>query len=88
MTIYDYEPAVAFVVLRPYILRVMFADGLVRDVDLESELHGEVFEPLKDPAYFAQGFLEMGAVEWPNGASFAPEFMYRAGRVIAEAQPA
>jgi hypothetical protein len=85
-----YELAVGVVVLKPYVLRVLFADGLVREIDLEKELRGEAFEPLKDPEFFAQATLDqrMGVVTWPNGADFAPEFMYRAGRVIAEAQPA
>jgi hypothetical protein len=86
---YEYEPVVGVVVLRPYVVRVMFADGLVREIDLEPELRGEVFEPLKDPAFFAQVRLEpeMGVLEWPNGADFAPEFIYRAGTILAEPQP-
>jgi len=32
--------------LRDYVLRVEFTDGVVKDVDLEGELHGEIFEPL------------------------------------------
>ncbi len=84
----SYELAVGAVVLRPYVLRVPFADGLVRQIDLEGELRGEIFEPLKDPTYFAKASLDprLGVVTWPNGADFAPEFLYRAGRVIAEAQ--
>ncbi len=90
MAIYDHERAVGLVVLRPYVIRVMFADGMVRDVNLEPEFRGPVFEPLKDPAFFAQARLDtrMGVVTWPNGADFAPEFMYHAGCVLAEAQPA
>lgn len=40
---------------------------------------GEVFEPLKDPAFFRRVRLnpETGTVEWPNGADLAPEFLYR-----------
>jgi hypothetical protein len=64
--------------LRDYWLRLEFDDGVVRDVDLSNELHGEVFEPLRDPAFFAQVTVnpETGTVEWPNGADFAPEFLY------------
>jgi hypothetical protein len=77
------------VVLRPFVIRVMFADGSVRDVDLEDKLRGPIFEPLKDPLYFARAFLdELGAVEWPSGASIAPESLYRAGKVLAEAPSA
>jgi hypothetical protein len=65
-------------VLRPYILELTFSDGTHGEVDLEGELYGEVFEPLRDPAYFAQGELDavIGTVVWPNGADFSPEFLY------------
>ncbi|HVG44022.1 MAG TPA: DUF2442 domain-containing protein [Longimicrobium sp.] len=70
--------------LRGYSLRLEFSDGTVRDVDLSDELHGEVFEPLRDPALFAQVTVnpETGTVEWPTGADFAPEFLSRAGREV------
>ena len=65
-------------VLRPYVLELAFSDGTHGEVDLESELHGEVYEPLRDPAYFALGELDavIGTVVWPNGADFSPEFLY------------
>ena len=47
-------------------------------MDLETELEGEVFEPLKDVAYFQQFSVhpDLHTVIWPNGADFAPEFLY------------
>lgn len=62
----------------PYTLEVTFADGTCREVDVEAELWGEMFEPLRDPAFFAQVSVdhELGTVVWPNGADFAPEFLY------------
>jgi len=52
-----------------------FEDGLQGELDLGPEIYGEVFEPLKDPAYFAQ-FVVEHTLTWSNGADFAPEFLY------------
>ena len=62
-----------------------FSDGVKGEVDLLDELHGEVFEPLKDTAYFEQLRVhpELRIVVWPNGADFAPEFLRSALRVAA-----
>lgn len=64
-------------VLRPYVLEVTFQDGLTREVDVELALKGSAFEPLKDPAFFAQATVnhDIHTVVWPNGANFAPEFL-------------
>jgi hypothetical protein len=69
---------VAVRVPRPYVLDVTFDDGTRRQVDLEPELWGEVFAPLRDPVLFAQVEVdpELGTVVWPNGADLAPEFLY------------
>jgi len=70
---------VAVEVLAPYGLRVTFDDGLVRDVDYGPRLAasvGPMFEPLKDPAFFAQAFVADGTVSWPNGADIAPETLH------------
>lgn len=53
-------------------LRLTFDDGVVRDVDLSSELWGPMFEPLRDPAYFAQVVVDHGTVLWPNGVDLDP----------------
>ena len=37
-----------------HVLRLHFSDGRVGDVDLTDRLRGPVFEPLKDPARFAE----------------------------------
>lgn len=72
------EIVIGAVVLRPYVLEVTFDDGAVRQVDIEPVLWGEVFEPLRDPEFFAQVTVdpEIGTVVWPNGADLAPEFLY------------
>lgn len=66
--------------LGDYRLWVEFNDGTRGEVDLEGRLYGEVFAPLKDPKLFAQARLdpEVDTVVWPNGADFAPEFLYEA----------
>ncbi len=74
------EEVIRVKVIRPYVLEVQFSDGKCREVDLKDELHGEVFEPLIDPEFFAQATVEGGTVAWPNGADFAPEFLYHGGR--------
>ena len=58
-----------------------FRDGSSGEIDLEPELRGEVFEPLRDIEAFRQFRLDGGGLEWPNGASFAPEFLHDNVRV-------
>jgi len=65
--------------LGDYRVRLRFSDGTEGEIDLQSELWGEVFEPLKDTARFAEFVLneELETIVWPNGADFAPEFLYQ-----------
>lgn len=63
---------VAVEVLPPYGIPVTFDDGVVHDTELARELWGPIFEPLKDPAYFAQVRVEDGDVVWPNGLDLDP----------------
>lgn len=71
--------------LGEYKLRLRFSNGDEGVVDLADELHGEVFEPLRDPAFFSTAYLTSRTVEWPNGADFAPEFLYEKARLFASA---
>lgn len=59
-------------------LWLRFADGLAGEINLRAELWGDMFEPLLDPAVFQAGQVDedLGTVVWPNGADFAPEFLY------------
>jgi hypothetical protein len=62
-----------------YTVHVRFEDGTAADVDLSYLLdYGGVFEPLRDPAYFAQlrADAEAGTIVWPNDADIAPETLY------------
>lgn len=64
--------------LEGYVLRLGFSDGSRRDVDLEPELWGPVFEPLRDPAAFRQVAVddELGTIVWPNGADMDPDVLH------------
>ena len=68
-----------------YVLWLRFRDGTAGEIDLESQLHGAVFEPLRDPAVFRQFAVhpEFQTLVWPNGADFAPEFLHDNVRVTA-----
>ena len=61
-----------------YRIRLHFADDACGIVDLEGELWGEVFEPLKRLSRFREFRVdaEMNTIVWPNGADLAPEFLY------------
>ena len=61
-----------------HVLHLRFDDGLEGDVDLEDEMWGEVFEPLKEPEAFRRFELdrELNTVTWVTGADLAPEFLY------------
>jgi hypothetical protein len=63
-----------------YTIHLTFNDGLEAVVDFGRWLHGPVFEPLQDPAYFQRFFVEAGTVTWPNGADIAPETLYEAAK--------
>jgi hypothetical protein len=64
--------------LRDYQLWLRFNDTSEGIVDLEGELWGTMFEPLKDLTLFCQVRLnkEFSTVVWPNGADLAPEFLH------------
>ena len=63
-------------------LRLTFEDGSVGDVDFSERDWRGVFEPLRDPAYFALVSVDAqaGTVVWPSGADLAPETLYEAAR--------
>lgn len=60
------------------LLRLAFNNATRKTVDVGPLLNGPVFEPLRDPAYFARAELDRmcGTVTWPNGADFAPEALH------------
>ena len=71
--------------VRGYVIWLRFNDGAEGEVDLEDELEGEVFGPLKDLSLFQKFRVdsEMETVVWENGADLAPEFLYENMTVLA-----
>lgn len=79
----NYLPVVVGVaVVGDQVLRLLFSDGTVGDVDFSAERWAGVLEPLNDPEYFAQVTVdaEAGTVVWPNGIDLAPEPLYEQAR--------
>jgi len=69
---------VSVVASEPYVVRVVFSDGEVRDVDIEPLLEGAVFRPLRDGDEFARVGVDeqTGAIAWPSGADLDPDVIY------------
>lgn len=67
--------------LEAYRLKLKFNNGVEGIVDLEKELYGEVFEPLRDVELFKQVFCTTRTIEWPNTADFAPEFLLKIAKL-------
>lgn len=70
-------------------LQLTFNDGTSSTVNVAPLLEGPVFEPLKDPDYFARAELDLvaGTVVWPNGADFAPEALYELATEVQSTIP-
>jgi len=72
-------------------LRVGFSDGSIGERDFSATVarDGEMVRPLKDSAFFARIFVELGALTWPNGFDLDPialhDRMAAAGELRREA---
>ncbi len=64
--------------MRDYTIWVRFNDDAEGEIDLEAELEGEVFGPLRNLEKFKSFHVdpETCTVVWENGADFAPEFLH------------
>ncbi len=61
--------------LGEYKIWLSFSDGAKGEIDLSSELYGQLFEPLKDKNIFKTFKLEGHTISWNNEADFAPEYL-------------
>lgn len=71
--------------LHDYVIWLRFNNGAEGEIDLESELEGEVFGPLKDIDVFKSFRVdpELETIVWENGADLAPEFLHENMKVLA-----
>lgn len=67
-----------FTIVGNYTLRVRFDDEAERVIDFQPVLHGRLFGPLRDLAFFNQVRLdpEIHTLVWPNDADFDPATLY------------
>jgi hypothetical protein len=69
-------------IARPgHTVRIVFADGEVRDVDITPLLGTPAFAPLRDPALFERVAIDeqTGTIVWPGDVDLDPDVIY-AGR--------
>jgi len=66
-----------------YKLLLTFENGVVKLVDMEQYLDGEIFEPLKDIDYFKTVRVnpDIDTIVWDNDADVSPDFLYEIGVV-------
>lgn len=62
-----------------YQLALRFSDGAsgVFDFTQFVDAGTPMTEPLRDPAFFARHYIELGALAWPNGLDFSAGSLYR-----------
>lgn len=78
--------------LHDHLVRLRFADGVHKTVDLDPYLHGPVFGEVRDDAATFAALKvdpEAGTIVWPNGADLAPDVLYEgrpSARMEAEAR--
>lgn len=61
-----------------YQLLLRFSDGAQGVFDFSGFVGArtEMTEPLRDPAFFARHFIQLGALGWPNGLDFSAGSLY------------
>jgi len=72
----DFIKVVSATHIEDFKITLEFNDGVKGTIDFKNELWGDVFTPLLDVSLFKKFTLSYGVLSWPNGADFAPEFLY------------
>lgn len=64
--------------LEGFKLLLTFSNGKQKVFDVEPHLFGEVFEPLRQRAFFERVSVDplLGTITWPNGADFCADVLY------------
>ena len=62
----------------PYTLELKFNDGMIKKINFEKVLYGEMYSPLRDPDLFNRVSIdpEVFTIVWPNGADFDPAILH------------
>ena len=65
--------------LHDYVVELVFNDGRRKQIDFFDELHGEVFEPLRDLNRFRKFSInhDIRTITWDTGADFCPDVLYQ-----------
>jgi len=65
-------------IISPYTLELKFNDGLIKRINFEKILHGEMYSPLRDLDLFNRVIVdsEVFTIVWPNGADFDPAILH------------
>jgi Protein of unknown function (DUF2442) len=74
-------PEMVAVIPRPeHTVRIVFADGEVRDVDITPLLDTPAFSPLRDTAMFERVKVDeqTGTITWPGDVDLDPDVIYAA----------
>ena len=63
--------------LENFRVRIIFQNDVQKEIDLDTFLRGEIFEPIrKDPQIFRSVKVMGGTIGWDNGADIDPDVLY------------
>ena len=66
------------IIIAPYTLELIFNDGVIKKINFEKILFGEMYSSLKDQNLFNRVSIdpEVFTIVWPNGADFDPAILH------------